>query len=682
MTRRTGPTPDAATDPQGKTPVDPSRGDDTPNDERWVIFRAAPSLDDPGTAVERNRPATDVAGQRSAEEATFRLIVDSIPGFVSTMSAAGEVEFVNQRILDYMGTTLEELRDWGVTLHEDDRARVIHQWSRSVETGQPYDVEHRIRRADGVYRWFHVRGLALRDTEGRIVRWYVLLADIDDRKRAEETLEESERTLRLLIESIPGMIAVSGADGDLEYVNQRLLDFVGTELADLTNLGWTRVLHPEDAGAVVDDWRHSLETGQPLDVTFRIRRADGVYRWFHSRMEPLLSDQGRIVRWYALFWDVDERKQAEAALQASERALRLLVDTLPGMVSVASAEGTHEYSNRRVSDFLGKELRNVGYRYDIHPDDLAAVGNEWRRCTKAGEAMDLTYRLRRFDGVYRWVNCRVEPLLDEQGNIVRWYALLVDVDDQKKAEEALRTSQAALAHVTRVVTMGELTASIAHEVNQPLAAVVNNANACLGLLPDDVPHLEEVRNALGDIVGDADRASAVLARVRQLAKRAPFESTRLDLREVVADVLALARHESATRRVTIRTELPDELPPVLGDRVQLQQVLLNLVVNGLDAMSAVEESERMLTIGGRCETRAGMPEVVLSVQDAGIGFAAAGMGRLFEAFYTTKPQGMGMGLAISRSIIAAHGGRLWAEPNRGPGATFVLSLPAADSAAS
>ncbi len=256
-------------------------------------------------------------------------------------------------------------------------------------------------------------------------------------------------------------------------------------------------------------------------------------------------------------------------------------------------------------------------------------------------------------------------------------ALHAENAERKRAEAALQKAQAELAHITRMTTMGELTASIAHEVNQPLTAVLNNANACLDLLPKGAPHLEEVRDALTEIIDDADRASAVIARVRQLARKAPFERTPLNLSEVITDVLALARYESALRRVTIRTELPEELPLVSGDRVQLQQVLLNLVVNGMDAMNTVEESRRVLIICGRRETRDGMPGALLSVQDSGTGLKPEEMDRLFEAFYTTKPHGMGMGLAISRSIIEAHAGRLWAETNQGAGAIFLISLPAA-----
>jgi len=258
-------------------------------------------------------------------------------------------------------------------------------------------------------------------------------------------------------------------------------------------------------------------------------------------------------------------------------------------------------------------------------------------------------------------------------------ALHKEIAERRLAEAALQKAQANLAHMTRLTTMGELSASIAHEVNQPLTAIVNNANACITLLAGGDQNFEEIREALTEIVDDADRASAVIQRVRKLAKRAPTERSPLDLRVVVNDVLTLARYASAARCVQIRPDLPNDLPLVSGDRVQIQQVLLNLVVNGMDAMDTVEESKRILRICGRSETRNGIAEVLLSVQDSGTGLRPEEADRLFEAFYTTKPDGMGMGLAISRSIIEAHGGRLWAEPNQGPGATFLFSLPAGNA---
>jgi C4-dicarboxylate-specific signal transduction histidine kinase len=284
--------------------------------------------------------------------------------------------------------------------------------------------------------------------------------------------------------------------------------------------------------------------------------------------------------------------------------------------------------------------------------------------------MDYEFRLLLPNGSVKRLHLVAHATRDQNGRL-EYIGAIQDVSERRVSEAALTKTRSELAHVSRVVSLGALTASIAHEVNQPLTAIVNNANACLGLLPDSTPQLQEVQNALAEIVDDADRASAVLARVRQLVRKAPYTRTLLNLREVIAEVLVVARNEFATRHVAILTELAEDLPPVMGDRVQIQQVLLNLVVNGMDAMSATEESKRAVTIGGRTEIRDGQLVAVIPVRDSGIGLKLEEMDRLFEAFYTTKPQGMGMGLAISRSIIEAHSGRLWAEPNQGAGATFL-----------
>jgi PAS domain S-box-containing protein len=383
-----------------------------------------------------------------------------------------------------------------------------------------------------------------------------------------------------------------------------------------------------------------------------------------------------------------ERKLAEAKLQKSEAYLadaQRLTHTGSWAWNVASRENAF-WSDEHFRIFgLDPDKDNASYEKaseQIHPDDRFGFEQKMEAAIREKQDFEADFRIVLRDGSMKFIHTIGHPVLDGSGNVIELVGTAVDVTERRQAENALRKAQADLAHVTRVTTMGELTASIAHEVNQPLTAVVNNANACISLLTDDAPRLAEVREALAEIIEDADRASAVIARVRQLARKAPVERSFLNLKDVITDVLTLARHESATRRVAIRTELPEDLPLVAGDRVQLQQVLLNLVVNGMDAMNTVEESNRVLIICVRRETRDGMPAALLSVQDAGTGFKPEEMDRLFEAFYTTKPKGMGMGLAISRSIIEAHGGHLWAEPNQGPGATFLFSLPEASNRAS
>lgn len=284
---------------------------------------------------------------------------------------------------------------------------------------------------------------------------------------------------------------------------------------------------------------------------------------------------------------------------------------------------------------------------------------------------------RRRDGTRIVVASRWSLQRDEQGAPIATLEIDSDVTDRKRAEEAQRLAEAELARVTRISTLGEVTASFAHEVNQPLAAIANNANACLGLLPDGAA-LAEVRDALRDIVHDAERASAIIARVRALATRRAPETLPLRLADVVADVLALSAADVAARGVVVDVDLAADVPMVRGDRVELQQVLLNLLVNGMDAMQATPPDERVLHVAVRADAHHGRPAATLRLTDRGAGLGGVQVSRLFDAFYTTKPNGMGMGLAISRSIVEAHGGRLSAEPNPERGATFAFTLPAAE----
>ena len=253
------------------------------------------------------------------------------------------------------------------------------------------------------------------------------------------------------------------------------------------------------------------------------------------------------------------------------------------------------------------------------------------------------------------------------------------VRQRRRTEDALQEAQATLAHVTRVTMLGEVTASLAHEINQPLAAIVNNASASIGLLSGSGPGIDEVRDAVTDIIGDAERASAIIERVRALAKRSPPERAPLSVANLVNEVVAIVASQSVARRVTIASDVPADLPVVLGDRVQLQQVLLNLILNGIDAMATVNEPDRKLEIRARPDTDGARPAVRINVTDRGVGFAGMETSRLFELFYTTKPNGMGIGLAISRTIVEAHRGRLSAEPNHGRGATFSIVLPAEEA---
>jgi signal transduction histidine kinase len=305
----------------------------------------------------------------------------------------------------------------------------------------------------------------------------------------------------------------------------------------------------------------------------------------------------------------------------------------------------------------------------VDPQDIPIIKSLIQRASHDGKDWELEHRLLMPDGAVKHVHVVARAAKDQAGKL-EFIGAIMDVTERKLAEEALGKAQANLAHVARLTTVGELTASIAHEVNQPLAAVVTNANACLRWLDHEPPNVDEVREAVRRIVRDGNRGSDVIARIRGLLKKEQPPRTGLNVNELVQETMALARVD--LHGADLRAELAVELPQAKGDRVQLQQVLLNLTMNAMDAMQPVTDRPRVL----RIQTKRHEPgEVLVAVQDSGVGLSSKGAEKIFETFYTTKPDGLGMGLSICRSIIEGHGGRLWVEPNEGFGATFQFTLP-------
>jgi PAS domain S-box-containing protein len=365
---------------------------------------------------------------------------------------------------------------------------------------------------------------------------------------------------------------------------------------------------------------------------------------------------------------VDELKQ-------SEDRLRVLIETIPALAWTSLADGSNDFVNRRWLEYTGislGQMQGAGTTRPFHPEDIDKHLEKWRSALATGETFENEARVRRAaDGEYRWFLIRSLPLRDERGNIVKWYGTMTDIEDRKRAEEALRKANADLAHITRVMTMDEFAASIAHEVNQPLSAMVTNGEACLHWLAGSAPNIERASEAVGRIVRDGKRAGEVVAQTRALCRKSSINREPLDMNEAIEEILALAQGEVRTKRVRLRTDLATRLPPILGDRVQLQQVVLNLIINGIEAMSSVQDRPRELVI----RTQEGEDDqVIVTVQDSGTGFDPKIAEHIFDAFYTTKDEGMGMGLSISRSIVKDHGGRLWATTNDGPGATFQFTL--------
>lgn len=647
---------------------------------RWFRAVAKPSFDAGGRITGWYGVTLDIDDRKRAEEALkareqeLRTTLDNIPGMIAAADARGRHEYANRRLIEYLGRDLPDAQThpWAEIIHPDDRGTVLAARQRNVALGQPFEVVYRRRRFDGAYRWFHVRVAPARDADGHVVRWYSLLIDVQEQRMAEEALKARERELASIVDCIPGMIATADADGNHLYASQRLLDYVGKDVSVLLNREWDSLVHPDDRDAVIGAWRRCVASGEPLDIVYRCRRHDGEYRWFHVRTDPLRDDRDGIVRWYSLQVDVHEQRLAEEALRESEQRLRLLIDTMPAMVWCATSNGDPFYLNKRMLDYAGMAAADAEQsRYKlIHPDDIALLKSTWADAISCATAFRIIYRLRRADGQYRWHEGRAEPFRDAEGRIAQWYGVNVDIHDRLHAEQALRATQSKFQRATQLASLAELSASIAHEVNQPLAAVVTNSHACQRWLAAEPPNLERARLTTERIIRDANAAADVVSRIRALFKQSTSGKAPVDLNEVVAEVCELLADDIAARRVRIETRLDGSLPVVLADRVQIQQVLVNLIRNGIDAMEAID-GPRTLTIRSRFH---GPDMAALEIADQGAGVEDTE--RIFEPFFTTKAEGMGMGLAICRSIVEAHEGRLSAARATPQGTVFELQLPA------
>ena len=752
--------------------------------------------------------AEQVARQAERE---LRLTIDTIPAIAARYRADGSLDFVNQTWRTYTGLSQDSLwgHRWGVAIHPDDLPRVEAAWRAHLPTGEAFQLEQRMRRADGEYRRHFVLRVPHRNEKGEVTGWYGIAHDIEDQRRAEEALHRSERELRDLIETMPAIAVAALPDGSPIFANGRWTEYTGLSAEETAGSGWKTAIHPEDFERWLKLWRACLANGQPFEDETRFRRAaDGEYRWFWTRGVPLRDEQGNIAGWYGLGMDIQDRKSAEQDRERlrqlerqAERERQVTIDNIPAIVARYRRDGSPDFVNQTWRTYTGLSsdiLRGQRWAVAVHPDDLPRLEAAWRAHLPTEQAFEIEQRLRRADGEYRWFLFRRVPLCDENGEVIRWYAAAHDIEDQKRAEyalqrsetylaeaqrlsktgsfawkigtdeifwsketyrimgmdetvkptidllmqrihpedralvqrqldrarrdqdfdyeygllmpdgavkhlhvrahrqvseageeelvgavmditatrqaqEALQVAQAELAHVTRVSTLGEMSASIAHEVNQPLAAIVTNSEASLRWLGRDVPDLQEARAAIGNVVKDAHRAAEVIRRIRDFSKKSDPQMTQLEINEVVKEALSLVQHEALRHEVAIRFELASSVPPVRGDRIQLQQVIVNLSVNGMEAMAMVRDRERVLTV----RTQGPQSDrVLVAVEDAGVGIEPENINRAFSAFHTTKPDGLGMGLSICRSIIEAHGGQVWASPNAGPGMTFQFTLSA------
>ena len=632
--------------------------------------------------IEGSEPLLQVKAERRDAEAlhavAFHLnaVIDGIPGLVGILSPDGRFEIANRRIVEYCGKTLDELRQWGLIgiVHDDDLARVTETVAAAISAGMPFESEHRVKRYDGACRWFSSRAVPVRDAFDRITHWYVLLTDIDQRRRAEDTLAASERNLRQIINTIPAFVFCNSPEGPNEFLNQRWHDYTGISAEQASGRGWMKSLHPDDLPRLMDEWLKMLHEGHGGEVEGRMRRFDGVYRWFLFRTDALRDESGQVLKWYGTITDIEDRRRAGLELkQAYDRLNEAQRLSKTGSFITDLVADEHDWSDEalRIFDFDPAAKVTVELiRGTVHPDDLADFDSVIARGV-SGSDVDFDFRIVTGKGLLKHLH-GIAHVIEIVAGRPLFIGALQDVTEMKVADEALNRSRAELAHVSRAASMSALTASIAHEVNQPLAGIVTNAGTCLRMLSSDPPNVEGARETARRTIRDGNRASEVIARLRGMFGKKEFAAETFDLNEAAREVVALCAHEMQRHRIFTRTEFEDDALSVVGDRVQLQQVILNLLMNAADAMKGIDERPRQVVLRIASD---GPGSARVSVRDAGTGLAPDSLGKLFDAFYTTKPEGMGIGLSVSRSIVDRHKGRLWAAQNDDFGATFSFTIP-------
>jgi PAS domain S-box-containing protein len=506
--------------------------------------------------------------------------------------------------------------------------------------------------------------------------------DIDDRPKAEGAVRESEYKLRQIIDTVPGIVWATGPDGENTYANQRLLDYIGVPHRDFRKRGWQQFVHPDDLPETLKAFHHAIETGTSYEAVHRVRRSDGEFRWHRDHGEPLRDREGRIIQWYGLSIDVDEAKKAEDRLRRSEayleEAQRLSHSGVAAYNETDILYGSEETFRIWGFDPAQGVPSREAVNQRIHPDDRDRLLAEVQRAVSEKRNYFFAYRIVLPDGEIKHIETIGRPAFSASGELVEIVTTQIDVTERKRAQEEhkrLLQLEADFAHMNRVSMLGELAASLSHEIMQPIASARNNARAAQKFLEMEPPDLGEVREAVASFVSDTARTGEIIARIREQIKKAPPRKERFDLNAAIEEVIILVRSATNRNGVLVEMRLADGLSLVAGDRVQLQQVLLNLVLNAVEAMGSVEAGARKLLISTE-QDRTG---ALVAVRDSGPGIDPTHLKRVFKAFYTTKSGGTGMGLSICRSIIDAHGGRLWAEANEPQGAVFQFTLPNAEN---
>jgi PAS domain S-box-containing protein len=604
-------------------------------------------------------------------------------------------------------------------VHPDDAALVQQTFEQAAQDGKDFDFEHRLLMPDGSVKHIHVVAHAERDESGEL-EYVGAVMDVSGRRQAEEALRRSESNLaeaQRLTHTGSWTWRVPGRDAS--YLSEEWYRIYGFDPAKGMPAWDERLkcVHPEDRAKWQGAIDRAIGEKSNYEVEFRILLPDGNLKYIHTVGHPVLNASGDLTEFVGSATDITDRKRAEVLLAGEKRLLEmiargdaralilegacLLVEELASgsLCSILLLDHSANclrhgaapslpvaYTEAIDGIVIGPAVGSCGtaaYKAEtVFVSDIAthplwadfrdlALAHELRACWSTPILSSAGKVLGTFATYYREPRSPSSQELNVMERVTHLTSIAIERKQAEEERERLRQAQAELAHINRVTTMGELTASLAHEVNQPIAAAVTNANACLRWLAREHPDLQEAREAAMRIAKDGTRAAEIIKRIRSLFRKGTSERELVDLNEIIREMVVLLRSEAARYFVSFRTELSAEIPQIMADRVQLQQVLMNLILNGIDAMKDANET-RELTIKSRQGENG---QVLVSVSDTGAGLPSQQIDHIFKAFFTTKPHGTGMGLRISRSIVESHGGRLWAADNSPRGASFCFSLP-------
>jgi PAS domain S-box-containing protein len=691
------------------------------------VMRVPVPADAEGSRTAEYAIYRDITERKRAEETVrrsekqLRDVIETIPAMVWSTFPDGTADFFNQRWQEFTGLSLEESLGWEWTapVHPEDYEQYLGKWRASIAAGQPLEAEVRFRRAaDGEYRWCLDSGVPLRDEQGNVLKWYGIVTDIDERKHAEGLLAGEKRILDMvargdslarILDSLC-LLVEEQAQGVLASVllveNGRLVHGGAPTLPK----AYMDAIDGVAIGPSVGSCGTAAYRGEQVIVTdiatdplwANYREAALPHALCACWSTPIFSPEGKVIGTFAMYY----RECRSPSARDQE-----IIEQITDLAGVAIQHTLTEEKLRRSETYLAEAQRishtgswawspATGIRYwseecyrilGIRPthgllsfdsfvegiplEDRPGFIEQLSKAAREKMDFEAEYRFVHRCGDIKNIRALAHPVLSPAGDLIEFVGTMIDITERKHAEETLRKTQAELAHVARVATLGELTASIAHELNQPLGAIVNNASASLRWLA--AQNIQEARRSVELAIEDGHRAGDIIQRIRSFAKKAPPQKEWIDINHTIEEVIALAHNEAQNNCVSIQTQLASDLPLIFGDRIQLQQVILNLIMNAIEAMSGSANARELLIVSEKNDSS----WVHISVRDSGPGLDPQSLNQIFTPFYTTKRYGMGMGLAICRSTVEAHGGRLWTTGNEERGATFQFTLPTREAIA-